>query len=123
VNRLLLIVVALGGLPALAQNDIHNGPVAIRPMVTAPHLVGKTPTIPKFSHCPAERAQLREAWRAFDAQMVNGYDADLNLTRAQLKQRYLYGDKIIATLGASIKAVGMDCEDALSLATDTLGGG
>jgi hypothetical protein len=46
--------------------------------------------IPKFSHCPGERAQLREAWRAFDAQMVNGYDADLNLTRAQLKQRYRF---------------------------------
>jgi hypothetical protein len=54
--------VGLGAISADAQADIHNGPVAIRPMVTAPQLVGKTPPIPP--RCSAERAQLREALQA-----------------------------------------------------------
>ncbi len=116
-----LLLVVFWAIPSLAQ-DIHNGPVAIRPMVTAPQLMGKTPSIPKINHCPEERAQLKETWQNAESQMANGDDVVHGHTRAQLKERYIYGDKIIATLGASIHSGGMDCEDALSLATDALFG-
>jgi hypothetical protein len=116
-----LLLVVFWAIPSLAQ-DIHNGPVAIRPMVTAPQLMGKTPSIRKINHCPEERAQLKETWHNAESEMANGDDVVHGHTRAQLKERYIYGDKIIATLGASIHSVGMDCDDALSLATDALFG-
>jgi hypothetical protein len=108
--KVLLWVLATGRaglwvIPAHAQGDIHNGPVAIRPMVTAPQLMGKTP--------PYQRATIVQPNDA-DSQMANGDDAVHGLTRAHGKERYVYCDKIIATLGAPIHAVGMDCEDALS---------
>jgi hypothetical protein len=83
--------------PSLAQ-DIHNGPVAIRPMVTAPQLMGKTPPIQKINHCPEERAQLKETWHNAESQMANGDDVAHGHTPAQLKARYIYGDKIIASV-------------------------
>ena len=47
----LALVLAIGGvrltaISAHAQAEIQNGPVAIRPMVSAPQLLGKTPPIP-----------------------------------------------------------------------------
>ena len=69
--KVLLLVLAIGGaIPAHAQADIHNGPVAIRPMVTAPSLVGKTP--PKPPRCPAEREQLKQTLQAALNDKVNG---------------------------------------------------
>jgi hypothetical protein len=67
-RRLLLIAVVAGAMlwatSAHAQKDIHNGPVAIRPMVTAPSLMGKTPPRPKIVRCAEERAQLKQTLQA-----------------------------------------------------------
>jgi hypothetical protein len=46
--------VVVGAISAHAQNDIHNGPVAVRPMITAPDLMGKTPRIRKIA-CRSRR--------------------------------------------------------------------
>ena len=54
----------LWAISAHAQKDLHNGPVAIRPMVTAPSLMGKTPPRPKIVRCAEERAQLKQILQA-----------------------------------------------------------
>jgi hypothetical protein len=63
-------------------------------------------------NCPAARMALWREWSALPASQRN-----------ELRGRYEYGDRVIATRGGSIRAHGMDCEDAQSLAEDVLGGG
>ena len=88
--KVLLLVLAIGGaIPAHAQADIHNGPVAIRPMVTAPQLMGKTPPIPP--RCPAERAQLKQTLQAALNDKVNGRG-----TPDQIRARWREADKALA---------------------------
>ena len=91
VRRLLPIVIAaiLSAISVHAQVDIHNGPVAIRPMVTAPSLIGKTPPIPP--RCAAERAQLKETLRA----ALNDKDNHRG-THRQIRARWVEADKALA---------------------------
>jgi len=80
-----------GAISAHAQNDIHNGPVAVRPMITAPQLMGKTPPIRKIAHCVAERAQLRETLQA----ALDDKNNDRG-TPSQIRARWREVDKALA---------------------------
>ena len=86
-----IAAVVLGAISAHAQNDIHNGPVAVRPMITAPQLMGKTPPIRKIAHCVAERAQLRETLQA----ALDDKDNDRG-TPSQIRARWREADKALA---------------------------
>jgi hypothetical protein len=88
--KALLWVFAIGGaIPAHAQADIHNGPVAIRPMITAPSLLGKTPPVPP--RCAAERAQLKETLQA----ALNDKDNHRG-TPGQIRARWREADRALA---------------------------
>jgi hypothetical protein len=106
--------VALWALSGHAR-DIHDGPVAVRPMVTAPSLIGKTPPRPKIERCVDERSQLREILEA----ALN--DTDYNRgTPAQIRARYRDADKALAAstniMDAARKPT--DCDDAAEAASE-----
>jgi hypothetical protein len=86
-----IAAVVLGANSTHAQDDIHNGPVAVRPMITAPLLMGKTPQIRKIAHCVAERAKLRETLQAALNDKENGRD-----TPDQIRARWREADKALA---------------------------
>ena len=94
-RRLLLIAVVVGAMlwaiSAHAQKDTHNGPVAIRPMVTAPSLMGKTPPRPKIVRCAEERAQLKQILQAALDDKDNPRGAP-----AQIRARWREADKALA---------------------------
>jgi hypothetical protein len=81
--------VGLWAASAHAQ-DMHNGPVAIRPMVTAPSLVGRTPPI--LPHCPAERRQLKQTLQAALNDKGNHRG-----TPGQIRARWREADEALAT--------------------------
>jgi hypothetical protein len=116
--KVLLLVLAIGGADlAHAQTDIHNGPVAIRPMVTAPSLVGKTPPVLKIARCADERAQLRETLTA----VLNDKDNDRG-TPGEIRARWREADKALAAsknvMDPDHKPT--DCDDAAQWALEYL---
>ena len=110
-RRLLLIAVVVGAIlwaiSAHAQKDIHNGPVAIRPMVTAPSLMGKTPPRPKIVRCAEERAQLKQTLQA----ALDDKENDRG-TPAQIRARWLAADKALAASTRVKDNQPTDCDDA-----------
>ena len=110
-KRPLLIAVVVGAMlwaiSAHAQKDIHNGPVAIRPMVTTPSLMGKTPPRPKIVRCAEERAQLKQILQAALDDKDNPRGAP-----AQIRARWLAADKALAASTRVKDNQPTDCDDA-----------
>jgi hypothetical protein len=116
-RRLLLIAVVAGAMlwaiSAHAQKDIHNGPVAIRPMVTAPSLMGKPPPRPKIVRCADERAQLKQTLQAAldDKENHRG-------TPAQIRARWREADKALAASTIVVTSKPTDCDEAWESASE-----
>jgi hypothetical protein len=63
-SKFWVLAIAGVGLRATSTHAQNDGPVAIRPMVTAPSLIGKTPPRPKIVRRADEREQLKETSQA-----------------------------------------------------------
>jgi hypothetical protein len=116
-RRLLLIAVVVGAMlwaiSAHAQKDIHNGPVAIRPMVTAPSLMGKTPPRPKIVRCVEERAQLKQILQAALDDKDNPQG-----TPSEIRARWREADKALAVSTIVITSEPTDCDEAWESASE-----
>ena len=112
-SKFWVLAIAGVGLWATSTHAQNDGPVAIRPMVTAPSLMGKTPPRPKIVRCADEREQLKEILQAAldDKENQRG-------TPGQIRARWRAADKALAASTRVKDNQPTDCDDAWESASE-----
>ena len=113
VSKFWVLAIAGVGLWVTLTHAQNDGPVAIRPMVTAPLLMGKTPPRPKIVRSADEREQHKETLQAAldDKENQRG-------TRGQIRARWRAADKALAASTRVKDNQPTDCDDAWESASE-----